>query len=182
MSYGTETPYGTRRRVDPLRIWAGGVATALVAGGVGFVGVLVIRALFRVPGLHRLSSEYYQFDQLSLAITAAAAALLATALLHLLMVGTPRAPTFFAWIMALFVVATILQEMLGGAGWFSKLLFSALYLVIGLAITSLLTGVGKTAVKYVPVRPEPDYRDDQRYNRQPSWDDQPTRRFPPSSY
>lgn len=200
MGYAADTPYGTRRRVDPIRIWTGGVATALVAGGVAYVGVLVIRALYRVPSLHRIGGEAYSFDQLSLAITAAVAALLATALLHLLMVSTPRAHTFFAWIVGLVVVALIVQELLGGGGgWLSNVLFGALYLVIGIAIGSLLTGVGRTAVKYVPVRadprqvePDPRYGDpgygDQRYGGDPrygagrgsSWDEEQTRRLPPS--
>lgn len=183
MSYGADTPYGTRRRVDPVRVWAGGVATALVAGGVAYVGVLVIHALFRVPGVHKIGGEDYDFDQLSLAITAAVAALLATALLHLLMVSTPRAHAFFAWIVGLFVVAAIVQELLGGGGWFSNLLFSALYLVIGGAIASLLSGVGRTAVKYVPAGTDPAQPGpDPRYptgRRENSWQDEPTRRFPP---
>jgi hypothetical protein len=131
------------------------VATALVAGGVAFVGVMVIHALFRVPGLRRVGGEDYPFDKLSLAITAAAVALLATGLLHLLMVSTPRAGTFFAWIIGILVVAVIVQELLGGGSWLSKLLFSALYLVIGVAIASLLAGVARTAVKYVSAEPDP---------------------------
>jgi hypothetical protein len=155
MTYRADTPYGSNRRVDPIRLWAGGLATALVAGGVAFVGVMVIHALFRVPGLRRIGGEEYPFDKLSLAITAAAVALLATGLLHLLMVSTPRAGTFFAWIMGIFVVAVIVQELLGGGSWLSNVLFSALYLVIGVAIASLLAGVARTAVKSVPAGPDP---------------------------
>lgn len=154
----------------------------LVAGGVAFVGVLVIQAIFRVPGLHRIGAEVFGVDQIALTVSAGVAALLATALLHLLMVSTPRAHKFFAWIASLIVVALILQELVGGGGWLAKILLSALYLIIGVAITSLLTGVGHTAVKYVPYQPKPHYvepeppryADDDYYYR----DDEPTRRFP----
>lgn len=183
MSYGPQTPAGMRRRVDPIRIWAGGAATMLVAGGVAFVGVLVIQAVFRVPGLHRIGAEVFGVDQISLAVSAGVAALLATALLHLLMVSTPRAHKFFAWIASLIVVALIVQELVGGDGWLAKLLLSALYLIIGVAITSLLTGVGRTAVKYVPYQPPPQHYADPeppRYSNDDFYyrDDEPTRRFP----
>lgn len=153
MSDRTETPYGTRRRIDPIRIWTGGVATALVAGGIGWVGVLVIRAIFQVPGIHKLGDDNLDVDQLSLAISAAVAALLATALLHLLLLGTPGAHRFFAWIVGLCVVGLIVEQMLAGSGWLTSLLICAVYLVIGIAIASLLSGVARTAIRYVPDRP-----------------------------
>jgi len=169
MSDRSDAPYGTRRRVDPIRIWAGGVATALVAGGIAWVGVLVIRAIFQIPGIHRLGEDTLNVDQLSLAIIAAVAALLATALLHLLLLGTPRAHRFFAWIIGLIVVGLIVEQMLAGNGWLSSLLISAVYLVIGIAIASLLSGVARTAIHYDPnprpVQPGQDYqRRDQDYS------------------
>lgn len=181
MSYDPDTPAGTRRRVDPVRLWAGGAATMIVAAGVGFVGVLVIQAIFRVPGLHKVGAEVFALDQISLAISAAIAALLATGVLHLLMVSTPRAHTFFAWIMSLFVLGLIVQELIGGGGWLQKILLSALYLVIAVAITSLLTGVGRTAIKYVSYHPHGRYAEPQRSRyRDGYYDDDETRRLPPS--
>lgn len=196
MSDRTDAPYGSRRRVDPIRIWTGGVATALVAGGIGWVGVLVIRAIFHVPGIHRVGNDNLSVDQLSLAITAAVAALLATALLHLLLLGTPGAHRFFAWIVGLVVVGFIVEQMLTGDGWLSSVLISAVYLVIGIAIASLLSGVARTAVRYEPDRRDarpvqagPDQRRDPRYNDpgydDPGYDDpdyrgdDETRRLPP---
>lgn len=202
MSDRTDTPYGSRRRIDPIRIWTGGIATALVAGGIGWVGVLVIRAIFQVPGIHRVGDDNLDVDQLSLAITAAVAALLATALLHLLLLGTPGAHKFFAWIIGLIVVGLIVEQMLAGNGWLSSLLISAVYLVIGIAIASLLSGVARTAIRYEPnrrsarsVQPGQEYQrrdpryDDPRYNdpgyNDPGYDDpgyrgqDETRRLPP---
>ncbi|MBO0811631.1 MAG: hypothetical protein J2P23_06250 [Microlunatus sp.] len=154
MSEEMDTPYATKRRVDPVRVWAGGVATALVAAGVAVVGIYVIQALLRIPQVRDLGADRFYVDRLTLAVSAAAAALLATGLLHLLMVSTPRAQRFFGWIVTLFVVALIVQELLSG-DWPTSLYLAALYLVIGIAIGSLLTGVGRSAVKYIPVRPLP---------------------------
>jgi membrane-associated phospholipid phosphatase len=142
---------------------------------------MVIHALFRVPGFRRVGGEDYPFDKLSLAITAAVVALLATALLHLLMVSTPRAGTFFAWIMGIFVVAVIVQELLSGGNWLSNVLFSALYLVIGVAIASLLAGVARTAVKYVATEPDPrPLEENPRGVTRPAPDpNEQTRRLPP---
>lgn len=194
MTYQADRPSGTRRRVDPVRLWAGGVATALVAGGIAFVGVLVIRAIFHIPGMHRFGNDYRDIDRLLLAICAAAAALLATALLHLLMISTPRAHKFFAWIVGLVVVGLIVQELIGGNDFPTNVLLSALYLIIGIAIASLLTGVARTAVSYVSYEPRsgyqqqiPGYQEPQQgyrdqtpdYPGQVGRDDQ-TRRLPPS--
>lgn len=180
MSYGDDQRADQRRRVDPVRIWAGGVATALVAGGVAFVGVLVMRALDGVSGLHKLAGQGADLDRTMVVVAAAVVALLATGLLHLLLISTPRASTFFRWIIGLVVLAVVVQSLVAGE-WYGSVLVAALYLIIGLAIGSLLTGVGRTAVTYRPVPPAPDqqnrpspYRPDR-----PGPDDHPTRRQPP---
>ncbi|HLI37906.1 MAG TPA: DUF6069 family protein [Streptosporangiaceae bacterium] len=160
-----------RVRVDAGRLWGGGVATMLVAAGVAVVGVLAARALFSVPMLERWGGSVFVVDPTSLAVTSAVAALLATGLLHVLAVSTPRAYQFFAWISSLVIAAVILRVFLSGSGVLGKLFTAALYLIIGAAITSLLHGVGRAAVRYERVTsydPEPvrgygrDYADDSR--------------------
>lgn len=37
-----------RRPIDTTRLWSGGLATAVVAALIGLVGVLIVRAVFRV--------------------------------------------------------------------------------------------------------------------------------------
>jgi hypothetical protein len=84
--------------VDVRRLWSGGAATAVVAGLAALVGVLVSRWLFRLPVLP-LSRQGAPGDggTTGLVLTAAAAALASTALVHLLMVSTPRPLMFFGW-------------------------------------------------------------------------------------
>ncbi len=89
-------------RVDPRKLWSGGVASAAVAGLVALVGVLVSRWLFALPVLApSRDGAYGDVRTTALVLVAAAAALAATGLVHLLMVSTPRPFLFFGWIVAL---------------------------------------------------------------------------------
>ena len=76
--------------LDVRRLWAGGIATAVVAALIAFLGDLVARALFDitvfVPGRSGAGT-------LSLCLWAAGAALAATGLAHVLVLTTPRPRT-----------------------------------------------------------------------------------------
>lgn len=136
-------------RVDVGRLWSGGAATALVAVGVTVVGLLGLRAVLDVPALEPWADEVsVGYDVMSAAIAAALAAVAATGLLHLLMYSTPRAHQFFTWIASLVIVGLILQVFVSGLTLPDQLVLSALYLLVGVAITSLLRGVGGTALRY----------------------------------
>lgn len=145
-SYGAEPT----RKVDAGKLWAGGLATALVAAGVGVAGVLAIRGLLKIAilsGRGQLVNEAL----LTVPLAAAAAALLATALLHLLMISTPRPALFFNSLAAVVLVVMVLLVFQSNAGDLAdKVATSALYLVIGLVIMGLLSGVARTAIKVVP--------------------------------
>jgi hypothetical protein len=82
-----------------------------------------------------------------LAGLAAVAALLATGLLHLLLLSTPRPGQFFGWIMTLATVAAALAPFLTDADLDVKVATAAIYLAIGVAIGSLLSGVGRSAMR-----------------------------------
>ena len=95
------------------RLWAGGVATALVAAGIAFVGVLIINSIFEV-GIQTAGRSGALVDNASTVIPIAAgiAALASTALLHLLLMTTPRPASFFSAIAVLVIVVLILQVFL----------------------------------------------------------------------
>jgi hypothetical protein len=84
-------------RVDARRLWSGGVATALVAALTALVGVLVCRWLFNIPVLApRRNGTYGDVHTTGFLLAAAAAALVATALVHLLLLTTPGRLPFSA--------------------------------------------------------------------------------------
>jgi hypothetical protein len=86
-------------------------------------------------------------DTARLAALAALAALLATGLLHLLLLSTPRPIRFFTWIVTLATIAAALAPFLTDADLDEKVATSAIYLAVGLAIGSLLSGVARSAVR-----------------------------------
>jgi hypothetical protein len=141
-------PSGSSRTVDAGRLWTGGVATAVVAALVALVGVLICRGLLDVPVLAPTDEGTLgDVTTFRLAALAALAALLATGLLHLLLLSTPRPGQFFTWIVALATVAAALAPFLTDADLEEKVATSAIYLAIGIAIGSLLSGVARSAVR-----------------------------------
>jgi Family of unknown function (DUF6069) len=82
-----------------------------------------------------------------LAGLAAVAALLATGLLHLLLLTTPRPGRFFGWIVALATVIAAILPFMTDAELGTQVATAAIYLVVGLTIGSLLSGVGRSAMR-----------------------------------
>lgn len=146
-SGGRPTPPGTRAPVvNAARLWAGGVATAIVAALIALVGVLIARALPKVEFLGPLASGPLGSGKtVVLCLGAAVAALAATGLAHLLLVSTPRPMAYFGWIVALCTVVAILLAFLGTGSLGVKIASAVIYLVIGIAIGSLVTGAAISA-------------------------------------
>ena len=90
---------GGHREVDAGRLWTGGVAAALVSGLTTLVGVLVVSGLFNVDLLTPARVDTWG-DAMTAGLVAAAAAgaLVATGLLHLLLLTVPEAVLFLRWI------------------------------------------------------------------------------------
>jgi membrane associated rhomboid family serine protease len=137
-----------RLRVDAARLWTGGLATALVAVLVAVVGVLIARGLFDVPVLAPTREGVLGGTSTArLAILAAVAALLATGLMHLLLVSTPRPFRFFTWIISLLTLVAVLAPFMADAGLATKVATAAIGLVIGMAIGSLVSGAARSATR-----------------------------------
>ena len=133
-----------RLRVDAARLWTGGLATALVA----VVGVLIVRGLFDVPVLAPTREGVLGGTSTArLAILAAVAALLATGLMHLLLVSTPRPFRFFTWIVSLLTVVAVLAPFMTDATRATQVATAAIGLVIGMAIGSLVSGAARSAIR-----------------------------------
>lgn len=142
----SQTPPGgpAAPAVDAKRLWAGGGATALVAALTAVVGLLIVRGLLDIPVITP-ATTIGNSQASTLAVGAALAAVLATALLHVLIVSTPRAASFFSWIGALATLAAALWPFAVEATIASQIGSAAIYFAIGLAIVSLLSGVAGSA-------------------------------------
>ena len=137
-----------RPEVDAGQLWAGGAATAVVAGLIALVGVLVCRWLFNVPILApKHEGAYGNAHTTTLILVAALGALVATLLAHLLLLSTPRPMLFFDWIVGLVTLVMVIFPFSTGATMEEKIATAAVYLVIGVAIGTLINGVAHRAVR-----------------------------------
>ena len=153
-------PPRIRPHVDARMLWSGGVATAIVAGLIALVGVVICRWLFNIPILApRRDGAYGNAHTTTLILVAFLAALAATLLALLLLVSTPRPMVFFGWIVGLVTVVMVIFPFKSGATLEEKIATSVVYLVIGVAIGTLIAGVGERATRLRTVPSEPVRRD-----------------------
>jgi hypothetical protein len=134
--------------MDPGALWAGGVATAVVAALIALVGILVCRWLFNIPILApRRDGAWGDASTGAYVLAAAAVALVATAIMHLLMLATPRPQAFFAWIIGLATMVAVVFPFSTTAAVSSKVATSIVDLVLGFAVGSLLSEVSARATR-----------------------------------
>jgi Family of unknown function (DUF6069) len=151
MPTGPNMPAGRTRdsglTVDAGRLWPGGIATAVVAALVALAGVLICRWLFGIPLLApQRDGAYGDAHTTGMVLAAAAAALVATALMHLLLIGTPRPLAFFHWIVGLATLLAVLFPFSTSAPLEAKAATAVVDLVLGIAIGSLLSGVASRSL------------------------------------
>jgi hypothetical protein len=153
-------PQRSRRPVvDAGRLWAGGLATALVAALIAVVGILIGRGLFDVDVLAPKGDGVWGDASTGwYALGAAVAGLLATGLMHLLLVSTPRPMRFFTWVMLLATILAMLAPFVTSKSLDSRLFTAGLNLVLGAAIGSLVAGTARTAVRPAPGNRYDTYR------------------------
>jgi hypothetical protein len=124
--------------------------------------VLVSRWLVGIPLLAPMrDGAYGDVHTTTLVLLVAAASLVATALLHLLLLTTPRPTLFFGWIIALATVLAVVVPFTTAAPLEQKAATAIVFAILGVAIGTLLSGVGARSVRR-PVRagyvaPAPGY-------------------------
>ncbi|ASR36155.1 hypothetical protein BAY61_15370 [Prauserella marina] len=162
MSYYGYEEEQARPSVDSRTLWAGGLATALVAALVGVVAVLVLRGVFGLPVIApgNTNGALDYIGAVWLALFGAVGALLATALAHLLLLVAPRPMAFFGWIIALVTVVFVVWPFTVSETLTVRLTSAAVYLVMGIAIGSLVSGMATRALrtrKTSPQHQQPPY-------------------------
>jgi len=150
-----------QRRVDARTLWSGGAATAVVAGLIALVGILVCRWLFTIPILApQRDGAWGDASTAGYVFSAVAVALFATAIMHLLLLSTPRPRVFFNWIIALGTVIAVVFPFSTSAPASQKAATALVNLVLGIAIGSLTSQVSTRALRRRVVRrryDEPTY-------------------------
>ena len=168
---GTPAPpsSGPNRIVNVRALWAGGVASAVVAALVAVVGVLICEGVLDLdmvppPLLPIGRSLYVQY-----AVTSAVLALAATGLAHVLALTTPRPEAFFSWIVGLATVVGVVVPLASSGSWAASIATALVDLAIGLCILTLvrsllarttqrvLPGPWRAPDRYGPITPPPDY-------------------------
>ncbi|MGW5731696.1 MULTISPECIES: DUF6069 family protein [Streptomyces] len=137
-----------RHRVDAGRLWVGGLVTALVAALTAVVGLLLVRGVLGIA-VFAPEGDGVMGDASTavLAGGAAVAALAATLLVHLLLLGTPQADRFLIWIVTLATGVMVLLPFTFALSLKAQIGTAAVYLAIGAAIGSLLSAVARGAVR-----------------------------------
>jgi hypothetical protein len=141
-------PSSPVRWIEPGPLWAGGVATAIVAALIALVGILVSRWLFTIPILApRRDGAWGDVSTGMYVLSAAGAALVATAIMHLLLLTTPRPQVFFGWIIGLATIIAVVFPFSTTASVAQKFATALVNLVLGIAIGTLTTQVAGRAVR-----------------------------------
>jgi hypothetical protein len=145
-----------RPGVDAGRLWAGGAATAVVAALISIVGVLVGRGLFGLAVLAPKGGGVWGDATTGwYALGTALISLVATGVMHLLLLYTPRPRMFFGWVMVLGTVVAMLAPFVSDNDLGARVFTAGLNFVLGVAIGSLIAGSARAAARPVAVQRVP---------------------------
>lgn len=148
MRRAEEPPPEPTRWIEPGPLWAGGVATAVVAALIALAGILIARWLFTIPILSpKRDGAWGDASTGMYVLSAAGAALAATALMHLLLLTTPRPQVFFGWIIGLATIVAVVFPFSTTASVAQKAATALVNLVLGFAIGTLVNSVAGRAVR-----------------------------------
>lgn len=139
---------GGRPLLDAGRLWAGGLATAVTAALVAAVGIVIARGIFDVPVLVPEGEGVWgAADLWRYVVLTGVAALVATALIHVLILFVPRYAVFFGWIVFLATAVAVLAPFTTDSELAAKVATALINLAIGIAIGTLLAGAARSATR-----------------------------------
>lgn len=138
--------------VDQLRLWSGGLVTAVVLALLTLVIWWVVRDVLDIPATLPLDdSRGFATDAaVDDAVAVFVGTLVATALLDALLLLTPTPMRFFAWLVGLATVVLVLAPWTTDGDVEPKLARSIGTAVVGLALHSLLAGSARRSLRIPP--------------------------------
>lgn len=140
----------SRRRpaVNAGRLWAGGIATAIVAALIALAGILIARGIFDIAVLApKKSGTWGDANTATYALAAFGAGLLATALIHVLLLSTPSPFAFFGWIVGLCALLAALAPFAAGGDLSPKITTAVINAIIGFEVWSLTSNAARRSVQ-----------------------------------
>jgi hypothetical protein len=122
------------------------VATAVVAALAAFAGLLIARGIFHAVVLAPKGDGIWgNASTAAYALGAAAAAIVATALMHLLCLAVPSPGTFFQWIMALITLIAVVLPLTLSVSLSTKVATALINLALGLVIALVIYPMAMSA-------------------------------------
>lgn len=139
----------TRTRVDQGRLWAGGIASAVVIVLLVAVLTWIVHELLDIPDLRPLADERGLVDEdVRVDLVAAfAITLVATLVLDLLLLTTPTPLRLFHWLIGLGTVVATLAPLARVGTTESSVARAIGSAVVGITMSSLLSGVARRSVR-----------------------------------
>jgi Family of unknown function (DUF6069) len=132
--------------IDAQKLWIGGLMAGLVAAGVAIVGLLIVRGVFDIKVFVTGDrGEVVNASTWWYAVVSFVFALFATGLLHLLLISAPSPWRFFGWIIGLAVAIAVIIPFTTDAELSAKVGTAAVNLAVGIAVFSIVSGVGRAA-------------------------------------
>jgi len=139
---------GRRVVVDAGKLWAGGFATAVVAALIAIVGIVIARGIFHIPVLApNRSGTWGDADTVTYALAAFGVGLVATALMHILLLATPSPFVFFGWILGLSTLVAALAPFATCAEMASKVSMAVINAFIGIGVWSLTISTARRSLR-----------------------------------
>lgn len=139
-----QPPPSDKLDINAGRLWGGGVATAAIGAGVAVVALWASTGVFDVNVFVPTSPGADTYETLEAGPTLVAAFLsgiLATAVLHGLLLVAPRPLLFFQWGAFVVIVASIIYPFTLPLEQSNEIALAAIHLATGVAIVSLLSGI-----------------------------------------
>lgn len=142
---GTEDP---RLGLEIGRFWAGALATMLVAALIGLAAHFILEEVLGLEIQKQADLFGTGSDLMAWIVAGLLFALAAAAVLYLLVMSTPRPRSFFGWVVVLATVILAAVPFADRADPVEAVLAAIVWVIIGSAVWSLLTGtLSRTVVR-----------------------------------